>query len=489
MLEARIHAVIKQWLKQTPAPAWPHSLTLGRLVSRALRLKRSALLQTGSLPHRYSASYLLPCLLSAEAVQLVVTSARRQVLQSQELPQLQDWLATQTLFTPPYHLPTLLTPAEWLAQAAPVSNQDNQLTLIEQADGLEDWARQYFTIEIEPEDWYQWQGQFPHLSDGLVACYDALSQSLLARPYNPYNCYLLTPEDLAYLQQGLTPLLAPILALPKIQALAKLWQGPAEQGVLWASLDRCRHHITLHLSPLDLACQLRPYWSQHPAPLIFLGSFLDPDRAATAYRQSLGLPDLLCLKFSSHPQTESIRVYLPEALPLPNTPAFQPRVFDQIQRLLQPAPPCQPIVILVDDVPLKAQLASQLAAEFGSRVKVDSFPLQANSILISSWSAWLAVQDLRQPQLLIVATLPIPSPEHPLVSHRIRDYKRRHQDWFRGYLLPTALRSLQQAVLPLREGQGTLAILDNRVNCRSYGREMLKVLEPYGRSNYLDPTD
>jgi ATP-dependent DNA helicase DinG len=428
-------------------------------------------------------------LLNPEAIHLVVTPARREVLQTQELPQLQSWLAEHTAFSPPYCLPTLLTPAEWLAQAGQWTAQDNQLTLIEQADDLEDWARDYFTIEIRPEDWQQWQRQFPHLEDGLTTGYNRLNQSLLARPDNPHNCYFLTPEDLTCLRQSLGSLLSQPIPLPKVQALAPFWQVHPEQSLLWASLDRSQGQITLHLSPLELAAYLRPYWPPCQAPLILLGSFLDPERSASTYRQSLGLPDLLCLKFAPQRQTESIRVYLPDALPLPNTPEFQPRVFSQIQGLLHQASPSQPTVILLDDVPLKAQLASQLAAEFGSRVKVENFPLQAQSILISSWAAWLATPKQYQPQLLILATLPLPSPEHPLVAHRISYCKRHHQDWFRGYLLPTALRALQQAVLPLREGQGTLAILDNRVNSRSYGREILRALEPYGRCSYLDPTD
>ena len=90
------------------------------------------------------------------------------------------------------------------------------------------------------------------------------------------------------------------------------------------------------------------------------------------------------------------------------------------------------------------------------------------------------------PQLLVIATLPIPSLENPLVARRVAYYKRQRQDWFRLYLLPTALRELQRAVVPIRESQGTVALLDNRVNYRSYGTEILAALEPFARINYLD---
>jgi ATP-dependent DNA helicase DinG len=148
----------------------------------------------------------------------------------------------------------------------------------------------------------------------------------------------------------------------------------------------------------------------------------------------------------------------------------------------------QPIVILVEDVPLKAQVGARMAAEFGSRVKVEQTELAANSILVSGWEFWrLHAQNLPTPHLVIIATLPIPSLEHPLVAGRVAYYKQTHKDWFRFYLLPTALREIQRAVSPISPSQGVVALLDNRVNHRSYGRQILGALEPFARTNYLTP--
>ena len=145
------------------------------------------------------------------------------------------------------------------------------------------------------------------------------------------------------------------------------------------------------------------------------------------------------------------------------------------------------LFILLDDVPLKAQLGSILAAEFGTKVQIENTHLSQNSILISGWDFWHYHQDdLPLPQLLIIATLPLPSLEHPLVASRVNYYKRQHQDWFRSYLLPTALQAIQRAVMPLRESQGIVTILDSRVNSHSYGKRILGALEPYAKSNYID---
>jgi ATP-dependent DNA helicase DinG len=86
-----------------------------------------------------------------------------------------------------------------------------------------------------------------------------------------------------------------------------------------------------------------------------------------------------------------------------------------------------------------------------------------------------------------MTTLPLPSLEDPLVASRVAYYKRQHQDWFRLYLLPTALQALQQAIVTIRESQGVVALLDNRVNFRSYGKTILAALEPWAKIDYIDP--
>ena len=93
---------------------------------------------------------------------------------------------------------------------------------------------------------------------------------------------------------------------------------------------------------------------------------------------------------------------------------------------------------------------------------------------------------LRSPQLLIIPTLPIPSLENPLISAQVTYYKNNKKDWFRLFLLPYTIKILQQAITSIRKHDGVLALLDNRVNNRSYGTKILQALEPYGKINYLD---
>jgi ATP-dependent DNA helicase DinG len=183
-----------------------------------------------------------------------------------------------------------------------------------------------------------------------------------------------------------------------------------------------------------------------------------------------------------------VNLYLPDHLPLPNTPQFQGRVHQEIRRLLVCAPRLGPTLILVNDLPLKGQLAAALAGEFGSRVQVDTEDITETTILVSSWDFWHQHRHrFPIPSLLIMATLPLPSLEHPLVAGRVAFHKRRRQDWFRLYLFPTAMAEIQRATAPLRANQGLVALLDTRVHYRSYGQQILDALSPSAATRSLRP--
>jgi ATP-dependent DNA helicase DinG len=175
-------------------------------------------------------------------------------------------------------------------------------------------------------------------------------------------------------------------------------------------------------------------------------------------------------------------------MPMPNTSKFQPVLVDEIKHLLYLTNNHPKfVVILIQDTPLQAQLAAILAAEWGSRVQVEQTDLNESNILVSGWDFWQQHQDdLPTPALMIIATLPIPSLEAPLVAAKVSFYKQQKQDWFRLYLLPTGLRILHRAIAPMRSSQGIVAIFDNRIDRRIYGQQVLTSLNPAVRINYAD---
>ena len=465
---------------------------MARLAARALRLGRSSLMQVGSTAlyqGHYRLSYLMSLLMWPGPAILVLSEAARQSVQLIDIPRLQEWMPSQKpvhwgeewpgedfqgvlLTTPQIWLHDRISGVHRFPMGVPV--------VIDGADDLEDWIRECLTITLDADAWQTLMQAYPHQQALIRDIRVRLTHSIFQHPPNPYQCHLIEATErqmLAALRQTLLAEPAAPAAMPK--RWKQFWaQTDRSESLLWASLNRALGQWTLHSAPIDVAPSITDCWQQQP--MVIIGGALDITSEATYYRQRLGLGDMTCLKFSPDRQTEEIQLYRPDGIPFPNTPEFQPVLLEEVATLiLTSAGQTGLTVVLVDDTPLKQQVATVLASQFGSRVQLETHTLADNGILVSGWRYWRDHQaQLPKPTLLAMATLPIPSLEDPLVAGRVAYYKRCHQDWFRLYLLPTALNELQRAIAPVRPHQGTVALLDNRVNHRSYGRQILDALNP-----------
>ncbi|MDJ0731157.1 MAG: ATP-dependent DNA helicase [Crocosphaera sp.] len=491
LLEAEVHISLREFLRHQGEPLWDHHLTMARLVSRALRLNRSALIQTGSTFSRYGLSYLMPCLLSDRPILLVAPLSIQKQLIEQDIPHLQQWLNIDKVIVNQeqkvdfQHFKGLfiVSPDIWLGDRLDNKGQfpDDIVTLIDQADYLEEWTKDYLTMTIYPDDWQQLQQQYPSYGNLIQEVKLFLKTRIFSHPNNPYQCCVLDHEE----KDSLAHLCQTLDNNALLHNFAQLIDKSNQ--LLWASINREKETFSIHLSPLDISSILSPYLAN--STIVLMGGFLDSQKSAPIYRKTIGLTqDILCLKFFPHRQNELINLYIRDRLPMPNTPEFHQVLIEEVRKLVFGCyQGLKPITIIVDDVPSKAQVATFLAAEFGSQIKVENTKIDDNSILISGWEFWHQNHaKLPNPKLLIIATLPIPSLENPLVAAQVNYYKKRHKDWFRFYLLPTALKEIQRAVMPLRESQGIVALLDNRVNYRSYGNLILTALEPYAKIDYID---
>jgi len=502
VIEVEVHSSLRAFLREQGQPSWPHHLTMARLVARALRLGRSALIQTGSTHSSYRLSYLAPALIWQEPVILVAPLSIQQWLLQVEIPRLQQWIGTDKAIHTGETFPDnrfkgllITSPQTWLADRLEGHQwfPSGLPTLIDGADDLEVWAREQLQACIQPGDWDELMLAHPQQADFIRDMRVRLTKAVFGHPPNPYECCLLETQEQDTLQQ-LFEVLQPVTHEDRYSYLPKPWKHfwhcwQWSGQLLWATIARSPGLFSVYCGPVEVATALSQVWSQQP--VVLMGQALDLDASASIYRQQLGLGDLTCLKFSPDRQSELIQLYLPDGLPMPNTPRFQDALIQQVRSLLTAIESNAKglAVLLIGDVPLKSQLGAVLAAEFGSRVQVEKTDLDDRGILVTGWEFWRTHQALLPPpQLLMIATLPIPSLENPLVADQVAYYKQRRLDWFRLYLLPAALRELQRAIAPVRESQGVVALLDNRVNHRSYGRQVLSALSPFARINYLDAT-
>lgn len=496
VIEAKVHEQLRAFLREQGQAPWPHHLTMARLVARALRLGRSALIDASSFStyqghHRIS--YLFSSLMWPGPVVLVVPESSQQQIITLDLPRLRDWIPTHKPVQvgdcwPSPHFEGLLitTPEAWLADRLGSGTQfpADIPTLIDGVDCLEAWVRRQLTVSITTGDWEALVLAYPDCQERIRDVRVQLTHAVFQHPDNPYGCHLIEgPEQAALLslhqllvEHQSDPERAWTMLPPVWQQFWQMFNPP--DHLLWVTPNRDQGYFQIHCGPVEVASRLTPIWEEQP--VVLMGAALDADAKAAIFRQRLGLGDLTCLKFSPDRQHELIHLYLPDDVPLPNTPQFQSRLQEEVRRLvLFNRVDTGYTVVLIEDSPLRAQIGTALAAEFGSRVQVERPCGASGGILVAGWQYWKNHRKhLPPPMLLVIATLPIPSLEDPLVAGRVAYYKRNRQDWFRLYLLPTALMELQSAVAPVRDTQGMVALLDTRVHYRSYGRQILESLSP-----------
>ena len=167
LIEVEVHNSLLRFLRSNSEPQWPHHLTMARLVARALRLGRSALIQTG-LPagayrQRYRVSYLMPILMWPEPAILVAPTRTIEHLRAVEIPRLQEWLQTdRPLAKPSKRIATydqntdfpglmLADPQSWLASRLATDSQPHSKipTIIDGVDDLEVWTREFASGRLE----------------------------------------------------------------------------------------------------------------------------------------------------------------------------------------------------------------------------------------------------------------------------------------------------------------------------------------------------
>ena len=524
MIEVEVHQQLRAFLRSQSEPSWPHHLTMARLVARALRLGRSALIQTGC-NGSYQLSYLMPVLMWDGPVVVVAPEPLRQRLELVDIPQLQQWMQVNKAIQTGDRWPNedfqgvlVVSPDSWLGDrlafwgesSVSLQSRDRRFplgipTIFDGAQELEELALQQLRASIKPTDWNQLALARPDLAEKIRDVRVRLTRAIFQHPANPYECCILEGEE----REILCELYQLLERTDLPTCWSNFWQrfeGVGEVGasgratptptatptatptIVSASIDRSMGQWTLSCTPVEVASALARVWPRQPVVLI--GSALDPEAQASIYREQVGLGDVTCVKFSPDPNRKLIRLYQPERFPMPNTPQFQGALLQELRSLLCIGESRDGLTaILVGDMPLKARVGSLLAAEFGSRVRVEKLEVDEKSILVAGWEFWLRHQGtLPPPKLLAIATLPLPSLEDPLVAGRVLYYKQRRLDWFRLYLLPTALSTLQRATATARHCLGVVALLDSRVMHRTYGQQVLAALSPYARIDYLDVT-
>ncbi|MFI4911710.1 MAG: ATP-dependent DNA helicase [Sedimentisphaeraceae bacterium JB056] len=184
-----------------------------------------------------------------------------------------------------------------------------------------------------------------------------------------------------------------------------------------------------------------------------------------------------------------VTMYVEAGLPEPNSPDFQERAIEAIEKYLMQTEG-KAFVLFTSYTMLRAfadQMAPWLAEngftllEQGSGISrselLSEFVEDTNSVLFGTDSFWQGV-DVPGEALsnVIILRLPFAVPNHPLIQGKIEKIRKAGGNPFVQYQLPSAIIKFKQGfgrLIRNRLDTGIVAVLDSRVVTKYYGKKFI----------------
>jgi len=473
MLEVNSHKHLKKYFQNNLA-LWPHNLTLTRLISRSLSRKDNTFIElTSDSKNFWWPGLLIPLCLHNKNIVLILSEKLCRQLFEVELPKLRS---SRLIFD--YVEGIALTPSDkkiWVLsyQDLIFANEKgllkNRQLIFPESEFMSNELRESMSIKISPKDWEQLIDSHSSFETSIVEVHERLSRRLFNQAVTTDAVIRIDNRDIVTLKEILKN------DIPSPMLWQRAFNEVDNEWVTWAKLDNQTLSWDWHMQPLVPLQALTGLLSNNS--LLFLSNsgksdsfFLDLNSKKISFTAKVKLGNKLDQK--------PIPLFVPRRQPLPNTSYFYRHIVRGCQRLIL----CRPhtTIILVDDLQLRLQLASELAGEFGLRVVHETTNIETNGIICCSCNWWIINQhNLPIPGQLIFPMIPFPTLESPWISARVEMLKHQGRNWFREFLLPETLTILLTSIAFVRGEDVRVAILDGRMHYRGWGKLIFEALEPW----------
>jgi ATP-dependent DNA helicase DinG len=274
-------------------------------------------------------------------------------------------------------------------------------------------------------------------------------------------------------------------------------ESQSRNMVFW--WERRGRGMFLEAAPIDVSSILRERLFDAVNTVILTSATLAIARKFDFLKARLGIQNAKEKIFPSHFNfAEQALLYVPAHLPDPRDPEFAPRGAEEVVQLLK-ASHGRAFVLFTSYAQMRdiyARVRPQIrypAMVQGSAPSPEllkKFRSSPHAVLFATSSFWQGV-DVQGQQLsaVIIDRIPFAVPTDPLVAARTRQVSDEGGSGFLDYQVPEAVIALKQGfgrLIRSEDDYGLLAILDNRLVRKPYGKIFFDSLPPYRRTNRLE---
>lgn len=274
------------------------------------------------------------------------------------------------------------------------------------------------------------------------------------------------------------------------QALVAWMEGRRSGHVYW--LERRGRVVSLQATPIDVSSLLSDKVFDSIETVVLTSATLAVGGSFDYPKKRLGLATARSLHVDGQFDYEKqALLYVPPHLPDPSSAAFTPAASEEVLQILEHSrgrafvlfTSYAQMKVVFERVTPHLKYPALLQGTRPRNALIEQFRATPNSVLFATSSFWQGV-DVQGEQLscVIIDKLPFAVPSDPIVEARRRAIEEAGGNAFFDYQVPEAALTLKQGfgrLIRSKTDRGVLALLDNRITKKSYGRIFFDSLPSY----------